>query len=276
MSAPYLAVYALSAALAVLLFCRLYLGIRSSKKKYEAGACKTIGSREVQMDYFAVEENESGLLAVLADGMGKEAGGRIAAKTAVGVFRELFGEYNMLDHPSYFFGKAFRTANREILKQMDEGRGMAAASAVMIQGRYLYYAIVGNVKTAVFRNNELVPLGTGHTVDVLAEDKFYQGILTREDALAMLHEKRIYNYLGRDGFKDITYYDKPVRLQRDDIVAVMSAGMYEGLEWKRIEDVLSQKKSCKKTAFELVEAVNGKKGEKDNASVILIRVGELT
>ena len=74
----------------------------------------------IRTDYFTVEENENGLLAVLADGMGKDAGGRIAAKTVIRVFQEVFAEYNMLDHPSYFFQKTFQTANREILKLLDE------------------------------------------------------------------------------------------------------------------------------------------------------------
>ena len=39
---------------------------------------------------------------------------------------------------------------------------------------------------------------------------------------------------------------------------------------------LARKKSCKRMAFDLVELVNQKKGDKDNASVILIRVGEMT
>ena len=57
---------------------------------------------------------------------------------------------------------------------------MAAVSAVMIQGGFLFYGIVGNVKIAVFRNEELIPLGTGHTVDVLAQDKYVEGVLTRD------------------------------------------------------------------------------------------------
>lgn len=276
MNIPFLTICILSAFLFSAFVYRFCLGLRSRKKEYETGTCKTIGSREIQMDYFAIEENENGILAVLAAGMGKEAGGRIAAKTVIRVFMETFAEYNMLDHPTYFFRKAFITANREILKQMDEGRGMAAVSSIMMQKGFLYYGIVGNVKVAVFRNRELIPLGTGHTVDVLAEDKYYQGVLSREDALAMLHEKRIYNYLGRDGFKEIQFYDKPIRLKRDDIVVILSNGMYENVAWKNMEDCLSQKKSCKKIALDLVEMVNQKKGDKNNASVILIRVGELT
>ena len=274
MNAPQITICVLTTALLLCLFYRAVLMFVKGKKGYEIGTCKTIGSREIQMDYFMVEENENGLLAVLADGRGKESGGRIAAKTVIQVFREIFDTYNMLDHPSYFFQKCFQTANREILKQMDEGRGMASASAVMVQDGFLFYGIVGNVKAAVYRNNEMVSIGSGHTVDVLAEEKYYQGNITREDALSMLHEKRTYNYLGRDGFRQIEFYDEPIRLKKDDIIVLFSEGMYRGLAWKQIEDALAQKKSCKKIAFELVEAINRKKEDKDNASVILIRVGE--
>ena len=254
---------------------RFCLVRKESGKQYEVGTCKTIGSREIQTDYFTVEENENGLLAVLADGMGKDAGGRIAAKTVIRVFQEVFAEYNMLDHPSYFFQKTFQTANREILKLLDEGRGRAAVSAVMIQDGFLYYAIVGDVKVAVFRNQELVPIGVGHTVDVLAENKYYQGVLTREEAISMLHEKRVYHYLGKDGFKEMELYEKPIRLKKGDMVAIFSNGMYESIAWKQMEECLLQKKSCKKIAFDLVETVNRKNGDKDNASMILIRIGEL-
>lgn len=274
MSAPQVTIMVLTAALTLCIVYRFFLIFERKKSGYETGCCKTIGSREIQMDYYMAEENENGLLAVLADGRGREAGGRIAAKTVIQVFQEIFDTYNMLDHPSYFFQKGFLTANREILKQMEEGRGMASASAVMVQDGFLFYGIVGNVKAAVYRNHELVSLGNGHTVDVLAEDKYYQGAITREDALSMLHEKRAYNYLGRDGFRQIEFYDEPIRLQKDDIIVLLSDGMYEGVTWKQIEDTLSQKKSCKKIALELVEAINQKKEDKDNASVILIRVGE--
>ena len=116
MSGPYLTICILCVLLGIVFLYRFCLVFRRGREGYETGACKTIGSREIQMDYFTIEENENGLLAVLADGMGKEAGGRIAAKTVIRVFKETFEAYNMADHPSYFFRKAFQTANREILK----------------------------------------------------------------------------------------------------------------------------------------------------------------
>ncbi len=282
MSVPYMAIAALGGLLVLFVVVRLGLAALERESRCEAGCCKTIGSREVQEDFYRVIRGREGLLAVLADGMGKELGGKIAARKVTDVFEELFREYNALDHPFYFFQKAFQTANREVLKLLEDGRGSAVASAVMlrespVRGEYpmLYYAMVGNVKVAVFRNGELIPIGSGHTLDVLARDKYYSGEITREDALTMLDAKRVYHYIGRDHFQEIEFYDAPVQLRRDDIVALMSDGIYEGLDWKELEEILAQKASCKKLAFEVVERINRKEGDRDNAAIVLLRIGEL-
>lgn len=282
MSVAYLTIAVLSAVLFFFVLCRCWMWVAGRVSKCEIGCCKTIGSREVQEDFYKVIKGKDGLLAVLADGMGRELGGKIAARKVSEVFEELFQEYNALDHPFYFFQKAFQTANREVLKLLDDGRGSAAASVVMlqespVQGEFpmMYYAIVGNVKVAVFRNGELIPIGSGHTVDMLAQDKYYSGDITREDALALLSTKRVYNYIGRDDFKDIEFYDKPVQLRKYDIVVLMSDGLYEGMEWKKTEEYLSRKGRCQQLAFDVIEHINMKKSAKDNASIVLIRVGEL-
>lgn len=282
MSAPYLTILVLSVLVLFFGMCRLLIGLNCREKRCEFGCCKTIGSREVQEDFYRVIITNDGMLAVLADGMGKELGGKIAARRVTEVLAELFKEYNALDHPIYFFQKAFQSANREVLKLFDDGRGSAVASAIMLRkGDFvgdlptLYYAIVGNVKIAVFRNGELIPVGTGHTVNVLAENKYYCGDLTREDALAMLNETRVYHYIGRDDFKDIEFYDTPIQLKKNDIVVLMSDGVYEELHWRELEEYLGQRKTCRQIALDVIEHINRKQGTKDNACIVLVRVGEL-
>lgn len=281
MNAPGLAILLMSVLLVLLVLCRLVIGICGHERKCEIGCCKTIGSREIQEDFYQISKTKNGLLAVLADGMGKELGGKIAARKVTEVFAELFGEYNALDHPVYFFQKAFQTANREVLKLFDDGRGSAVASAILLkEGDFvgelptLFYSIVGNVKVAVFRNGDLIPVGTGHTVNVLAENRYFSGDLTREDALAMLHETRVYHYIGRDGFKDIEFYDAPIQLKKNDMVVLMSDGIYEELDWRELEDYLGQRKSCSQIAFEVIEHINRRQCDTDNACIVLIRVGE--
>lgn len=282
MSVPYLAIAALLGLLLLFMAIRMVQAVMGHESRCEIGCSKTIGGREVQEDFYKVVKSGEGLLAVLADGMGKELGGKIAARKVTEVFAELFLEYNALDHPFYFFQKAFQTANREVLRLFEDGRGSAVASAVMLRespvhGEYprMYYAIVGNVRVAVFRNGELIPVGSGHTINVLAQDKYYRGDISREDALALLEVKRIYNYIGRDRFKDIEFYDTPIQLKKNDVVVLMSDGIYEGMEWKELEEYLGRQAGCQQLAFDVIEHINQKPKAGDNAGIVLLRVGEL-
>ena len=141
----------------------------------------------------------------------------------------------------------------------------------MIRENWLFYAVVGNVKLCVFRNGDLVPVSAGHTLDVLAEQSFRTGRLSREDALVMLENHRLYNYLGQDSFKG-SGPDMTGSLQRGDIIVLMSDGLYELIPWKEIEDVLSGGQDCQSMAYALMEKVNQNSAEdRDNASVILLR-----
>ena len=243
-------------------------------RRFKAGKAMTIGTRQVQEDDYGICQSAEGFLAVLADGMGKNYGGRVSSRIAVDTMKDMFEEYQAAENPAYFFRKSFHAVNREILKQLDDGKGGASMGAVLIKDNCLYYAVAGNVKIAVYRKDVLVPLSTGHTIDMLVEDRFMEGTITREEALKMLENKRLYNYLGQDGFKDIEFFDAPVRLKEKDIVVLMSDGLYEGIEWKTIEELLSGKKKCQQKAYEIVEMIKAGTGkEKDNASIVLVEAG---
>lgn len=240
-------------------------------RRFRVGKAMTIGNRQVQEDNYGACQSADGFLAVLADGMGKNYGGKVSAQIAVETMKRLFGQYYASENPAYFFRRAFHQANREILEQLDDGKGGASLGAVLIKDNYLYYAVAGNVKIAVYRKDSLVPLSCGHTIDMLVEERFLEGSITRQDALAMLENRRLYNYLGQDGFREIEFFDTPIRLKEKDIVVLMSDGIYEGMDWKTIEDTLGGKKKCQQKAFDIIEVINaGKQEEKDNASIVLV------
>lgn len=259
----------------VLVFCRLFYREKGKViRRFRSGKAMTIGTRQVQEDDCGICQNAEGFLAVLADGMGRNYGGRVSSRIAVDTMKDMFEEYRAAENPAYFFRKSFHAVNREILKQLDDGKGGASVGAVLIKDNCLYYAVAGNVKIAVYRKDVLVPLSTGHTIDMLVEDRFMEGTITREEALRMLENKRLYNYLGQDGFKDIEFFDAPVRLKEKDIVVLMSDGLYEGMEWKAIEELLAGKKKCQQKAYEIIEMINaGNRKEKDNASIVLVEAG---
>ena len=271
---PLIFLLLLCAAIILLLVLRFFPQQKAGpSSELDIGSSMTIGSREIQEDEVGTLATTAGLLAVLADGMGKEFGARIASRTAVGTFLDLFRDYNAFDNPQYYYRKAFNAANRAILKEFgDEGYGAASLGAAMIQQNWLYYAVVGNVKICIYRKGDLVPVSAGHTLDVLAENHFRIGKLSREDALTMLENHRLYNYLGQDGFKDIELFDRPIALQPGDIVVLMSDGVYDLIPWKDLEAILAVGQDCQSMAYEIIEQVNQNKSEiKDNASIILIR-----
>lgn len=270
--------YGWIAALALLILLleilKLCVSAQKDGARLDVGTCMTIGSREVQEDQTACMSTDAGMMAVLADGGGKTYGGRIAARTAVDTFRDIFTDYNAFNNPQYYFRKAFQCANREILNVLgDENRGSASVGCALIRRGYLYYALVGNVKIAVYREGTLVPVSAGHTVAVMAQRRFREGRLSRQDTLSLLENQRLYNYLGQDGFRDIEYFDAPVQLLKGDILALMSDGIYDFLGFRQVEEVLRERGNCQEKALRIIEKVNRGAGEnKDNASVILIGV----
>lgn len=240
-------------------------------RRFRTGKAMTIGDRQVQEDDYGICQSADGFMAVLADGMGKNYGGKISSRTAVDTMKDMFASYHSHENPAYFFKKAFHRVNAQILEKLNDGRRGASMGVILVRDNYLYYAVAGNVKIAVYRQNSLVPLTAGHTIDVLVEERYMKGRITKEDALKMLENRRLYNYLGQDGFQEIEFFDTPVLLKEKDIVVLMSDGLYEGMSWKQIEELLSGKKKCQQKAYEIIEAINaGNKEEKDNASIVLV------
>ncbi len=271
---PILVMIVLYLTLLLLILIRIKIHInRKVKEKYEVGASMTIGDREIQEDNYDFIESDNGLLAVLADGMGKKFGGKISSQIAVNTFIELFEQFNAFDNPNYFFQKAFNLANKEILKNLDDDRCGACVASILIRDDMLFYSLVGNIKIAVFRNGDLIPVSTGHTINMLAQDKYKTGKITKQSAISLLEEKRLYNYVGQDGFKNIEFFDEPISLKYGDIVALISDGVYEFLNWKEIEREISNRANIQKTAFNIIEKINiSQKENKDNASIMLIQV----
>lgn len=239
---------------------------------FSVAFCQTIGTREVQEDKLDIAESPRGLFAVVSDGIGRRNGGKISSKIAIETFVDLFERLNPFDNPEYFFKQSYNIVNREILKFVDEDRCGACVSCVLIEKNVLYYAVVGNVKIAVYRKGDLVPISNGHTLDALAKEKFIKGEISKNRLRFMLNQTRVYNYVGQDGFKDIEIYKEPIQLQRGDIVAIFTDGVYNTVSWMDIEGELSQKTDINMKATNIIEQVKKEPDEKDNATVVLIKV----
>lgn len=237
---------------------------------YEIGAATTLGTRTIQQDYFGVKNNNGVLLMLLADGISDN--GEFAAKMAVDTFRDLFNDPNAILKPQYFFKRAANAAHKKITNTLEERQGETSISAVMVKGYQLFYTLIGNCRVTVFRNGDLIPVSEGQTIDVLAKHRYEEGRISKQETLALLDRHRRYNVLGQDSFQDVELFSKPINLQKDDLIILMSEGVFNTLRWADLEEALSRKSSVQTLANEIINLVNNSPMvDKDNASILICR-----
>lgn len=265
---------------AILLLCIVVLDVLRKKRldplkrfsgyEYELGAASTLGTRTVQQDYFGVKNNNGVLLMLMADGI--RDNGEISAKLAVDTFRELFDDANAISKPPYFFKRAANATQRKIDNTLEERQGETSLAAVMVKGYELYYSLIGNCRVTVFRSGDLIPVSEGQTLDVLAKHRYEEGRISKQETLALLDRHRRYNVLGQDSFQEIELFSKPISLKNDDMIILMSEGVFNTLRWVEIEEVLSKKNSVQDLAEEIINLVNkSPMVDKENASVLICR-----
>lgn len=257
-----------------LVFFRVYEAFKPSGNHEftDAGCNEFIGEQQIQADCGEIIKTSAGLLAVLADGIGREKRGMISSHIATDSVVGLFEEYQVMPNPVYFFKRSYHLANREILKALDGREGGVSMACVLIDRDTLYYAVAGNIQVAIFRKDSLIPLSEGHTIGKLVEQAYKRGRLSRQRALSAVKEDRLYNYVGQDGFRELELFDTPVSLKPNDRVVLMTKGIYEALPWQEIEDVLcNEKMSASWQTDEIIRRFASLRGvERDNGSVIVL------
>lgn len=235
-----------------------------------AGISQTTGNKEVQADLAKVVVTNAGRLAVLADGIGKKNTGQVCAQIAVDAILDQYEPYQILNNPDYLFKMAFYEANRRIQATLGERRGGVSLGVAFMNQTHLHYALAGNIRIALFRHGELIPLSKGQTLDVLAEDAWKDGKISRQEAVWSMEESRMWNYLGMDGFHEIELCSCPIQLKPQDVVFMATCGIFEELSWSEIEDILAEPGSLQERADAVIRAAEGKESkEKENGSVII-------
>ena len=275
----------LMTALAVLLLGRVFLAWFCSDGRGRAGrrrrgeeswgTAQTRGSREIQADMTEIRKTRAGVLAILADGIGRENTGRVCAQIALDAAADAYEPYEVLTNPEYLFRTVCREANARIQKTIGERRGGACLGLAFLGNGHLYYGVVGDIRIALYRGGELIPLSQGHTLDVLARQAYEAGRISKKEAVWSMEEKRRWNYLGMDGFREIEIPERPIRLKRDDLVVMVSRGIWQALSGADLEDLLAGGESPQEKARQIVWAAGRKPGDdKENGSAVILRAEE--
>ncbi|HHW35864.1 MAG TPA: serine/threonine-protein phosphatase [Bacillales bacterium] len=272
---PYIIVFFCFFLLIVLLYSRYLLTKREIEVEIEIGNGQTIGTREEQDDSFATMTTSVGTIAVLADGISGLSNGKMASMLTVNTFLNEFSKLNIDDNIQSFFSTTALLANREITQNLKgSGGGTTLASVIIDQNGYLHWGAVGDSLITIFRDGDFIRVNQKDIYENVLEERYLSGEMTINEIKTNPMRKRLINYLGFTGFKNIEIGNKAIRLMKKDKVFLCSDGVSDSLTEVEIENILSKEISPYDAAQEIIEVIEEKQlKSQDNATVVILANG---
>ncbi|HEY8464377.1 MAG TPA: protein phosphatase 2C domain-containing protein [Bacillota bacterium] len=241
-----------------------------TKRAIQIGNSQIQGSRDEQEDSFATVENDHGLLAVLADGMGGYSGGKQASSIVVNTFVEEFNNCEINSTATFFENTSF-LCNQKLLKLGNEVRSGSTLAAVVIAKGYLNWISIGDSAIILWRDGELANLNKKHTFQSKLEADYQSGKISKKEMLNNPKKKRLTSYLGYDGLNEIELNKKPLKILPGDKVILCSDGVYNSISEIELENILALNLRPSKIAAQIMEKISAKNDpHQDNATVVIL------
>jgi serine/threonine protein phosphatase PrpC len=227
-------------------------------------------------DYFL--DSKHGLLAV-ADGMGGHASGEIASKIAVDVLRDYFQKVSEGNAP--LIGSCYdenysdatnqlcsaiqlaNTAIHEAAKSNPDLHGMGTTmAAILIQGKHLSIAHVGDSRIYLVRAGEIEQLTDDHT---LVYEQVKRDLISKEEAEQSTIRHVLTRALGIAPFVDVDLDE--MTLAEGDVLILCSDGLSGMISDQDILLTATSLDTPSVTCQALIDLAN-QNGGKDNITVV--------
>jgi serine/threonine protein phosphatase PrpC len=213
-----------------------------------------------------------GRLAVIADGMGGYEGGQEASRLAVETVREIYGRV-VRDDPQAALLEALATAHDRIkahAEQHPELHGMGTTwTAVVIRGRQLYFAHVGDSRLYMARGGKISRLTRDHSyVGRLVES----GIVRPEDAEKHPQRHILTAALGAGSEVTMDSAEKILDLQAADSLLLCTDGLWGVMSEDELMATMKSRTPAEACAALVNLAIE--RGGPDNITVQVLRVVE--
>jgi serine/threonine protein phosphatase PrpC len=270
MENPYLVLGLFGIGLIFLVKIRRFLNSSFQKPKVLIGNAQTKGKRTAQEDSFATVTNQEGALVVLADGMGGYSDGKLASETVVKTFVEEFKKEAPRGIPQFLQTTA-KLCNNKILKMGRANKTGSTLAAVIVTGRQLDWVSVGDSAIMIYRHGELSDLNKKHNFQSLLEEQYHSGKITKAEFVNNPKKKRLTSYLGNDGFREIAFNEKSIKLYSGDKIILCSDGVYNSISELAMETIFAQNLKPNDAANQIISNIIEQKiSGQDNATIVIL------
>lgn len=210
---------------------------------------------------------ELGSLYLVADGVGGQAEGALAAEIAAGTVSQRFYQLRGEGHPApEALQQAVTDANQAIFQQaagMDIRKMGCTLAAAAIEGSDIHLAHVGDARAYLVRGEKLYRMTKD---DTWVQQQVEAGIITAKQAAK--HEMRniVTQVLGNK--ESVTVNSKSHRLQPDDILLLCSDGLYDTLSNSEMRRIIEEQGAADAAAALVAAASAG--GASDNITAVVV------
>lgn len=243
------------------------------------GLARENNEDRVQTAQLADVEGKTALLAVLADGVGGHSAGEVASRIAVETIIREVSRTHPAANPHQQLEQAIQAANQAILddaaRHTEHDRMGTTCVCVLILGRTLYAAHLGDSRLYLLRKRKLQRLTRDHTM--LEELITLAGTDSEGNPRAHPMAHVLTRYLGSPHAVDVDHqiFDggdaaDTLRLRANDILLVCSDGVSDLVSEGEIEQILSTCSGRKRAQSLVYRALEN--GGHDNASVIVLQI----
>ena len=246
----------------------------------EIGNAHHIGCRSNQEDAFAISDlnnarlvGNSGVLAVVADGMGGLADGELVSAAASGAMMREFPLLSEHWTPQqkllYLVERANDAANAVTGGAPGHG-GSTLVAALVCAGR-LWFASVGDSRVCLVRGGALVTLSRPHVFEADLDRRAAKGDISFETASLDAQRGALTSYVGMGELDAIDYSPRAIQLLAGDWVLLMTDGVFNALGDDEIACLLQ---GDAQTAVERLQNRVLSKGnpQQDNMTVVALRI----
>lgn len=237
------------------------------------GSC----SRQEDCTGCLLEGNTS--VMVLCDGIGGMERGDLASQTAISSIIKNSCEYLWKEKPTEFLKYLVQEANEAVFSMRDEsGRAVYGGCTLVLAltlGRRVFIANVGDSRAYIINRDKIERLTKDHNFSELLKRQLEECKITNaEYEEQKVRGAALTSYLGMGELKESFIGNEPLIFDRDEVLLIISDGLYKLLPEKEIFKIIKDRLRCLDEAGEelLAAAQKHKKDYQDNTSIILFRI----
>ncbi|WP_273125479.1 Stp1/IreP family PP2C-type Ser/Thr phosphatase [Bacillus weihaiensis] len=228
--------------------------------------------RQHNEDSVSIFENGSGLLAIVADGMGGHLAGDVASQMTISVFKEMWNEAPDFKGPQEaesWLEEKVMEVNRSVFAHSREnsdcqGMGTTIVTAIVTQS-FATIGHIGDSRCYILNKSGFKQITQDHS---LVNELVKSGQISREDAEHHPRKNVLLRALGTEEHVELDI--QTLSIEPDDIVLLCSDGLTNKLTDSVLEEELRKNDDLLHTAEKLVLMANENGGE-DNISLAAIK-----